>query len=195
MGKWRKRILWTAVISLGVMLLMTGLGQLLPDRVIHLRRTATSETLLAFGSGSVGYVTISDPTGYAIPYASRWQDVIEPNSFREVSNHSVPLVGHAGEAAWTNRQGNPVTIRSWFAVYLLPAAAAALVIVGNIVAWAGGHLRSALAVAATARRERMYSTAENCPACGYDVRESADRCPECGQAFVRRTVILAAPPT
>jgi hypothetical protein len=193
MGKWRKRTLWIAVSALAVMLLMAGVGLVLPDRVIHLHRSATSEKFLVLGSGSVGYVTVTDPTGYAIPYASRWQEVIDPSSYRVVSGDRVPLVYFTGEAVWNNRQGNPVTIRSWFAIYLLLAATAALVIVGNGLAWAGKYVRTAVIAAQALRRERLYSTAEHCPACGYDVRESADRCPECGQAFVRRTVILVAP--
>jgi hypothetical protein len=193
MSKWRKRSLWTSVAALAVMLLVTGVGRLLPDRVLHLHRSATREWLLVIGGGMIGVVTVTDDTGYAIPYAPRWQEVIEPNSFREVSHSGLRLVYHTGEAAWTNRQGNPVTIRSWYAIYLVPAGLAVLVIAGNGLFWA--YQRTAVAVAGVQakRRERRYSTAEHCPACGYDVRESADRCPECGQAFVRRTVILAAP--
>jgi hypothetical protein len=194
MGRWRKRLLWTSVVGSAVMALMSMGGRVLPDHAIAIWRSATSETLLVFGTGSTGVVTITDPTGYAIPYVSRWETVIDPASHRQVSGSHVPLVFRRWHVEYTNRQGNPVTMHSWFVVYLLLAALAALVLIGNALAWSYRRSQLALGAWRAHRREQRYPAGEHCPACGYDVRESADRCPECGQAFIRRTVIVAADP-
>ena len=195
MTKLRKRLFWTSVGALAVMGLMSFGGWVLPDRSIVVSRTATTERLLVFGSGLTGWVTISDPTGYATPYVSRWEKVIDPDSQQQLSAFSVPLLFRRWHVQYTNRQGNLVTMHSWFVVYLLPAALAALVVIGNGLAWGYGRSRAAFRVWQSQRREGRYPAGEHCPACGYDVRESADRCPECGQAFVRRTVIVAANPS
>jgi hypothetical protein len=192
MSKLRKRLLWSSLTLLVLAAAEHGVSRMLPDRVLPVRNSTTTESLLMFGSGGVGFVTVSDPSGRAIPFSSRWTEVVDPDSRRELASTNVRLVFRSGTTTYVNRQGGVVTLRMWYVIYLPLAALAALVVIANAFAWIVGRARASAVALRAWRRQRIHPAGEHCPACGYDVRESADRCPECGQAFVRRTVIVAA---
>jgi hypothetical protein len=192
--------MWVAAGVLAGVVGLSCVGRLSSDGMVTVSSSGTREVKLTFGRWAGGYATVTDPSGFAIPFPASGRPVIDPASQRQLSQGGVPLLFGYHTTELRNLHGGTVTIFGWFVSYLPWAALAMLVLLGHAAAASYRQLAPVLAAARVARARRrtawrqvLDGAGERCPACGYDLRTSADTCPECGGAFVRRTVILPAP--